>query len=76
VPALEAIAELVAPGGEAIVSCRSRNQGEGWEAFPVALDRNEIDGFIRAGLSEIHFRAYDDQQDPPVPHFFAVYQRP
>jgi len=26
-------------------------------------------------LSETHFVAYDDDQNPPVPHFFAVYER-
>jgi SAM-dependent methyltransferase len=74
--ALAAIAELAAPGGEVVVSCRSRNKGEGLDAFPIALDRDEIDGFQRAGLIEEHFVAYDDDQDPPVPHFFAVYRRP
>jgi SAM-dependent methyltransferase len=73
---LEAIAELVAPSGEVLVSCRSRRAGEGLDAFPLALDRDEIDGFRRAGLAEIHFVAYDDGQEPPVPHFFAVYKRP
>jgi SAM-dependent methyltransferase len=74
--AIEAITDLVAPGGFLLVSCRSRNTGEDMDAFPLALDRLEIDGFVRGGLSEIHFTAYDDDQDPPVPHFFAVYQRP
>jgi hypothetical protein len=30
---------------------------------------------VRHGLEEIHYDAYDDDQDPPVPHVFAVYQR-
>jgi SAM-dependent methyltransferase len=74
--ALEIIAGLVAPGGELLVSCRSRNAGEQLDAFPLALDRDEIDGFKRAGLVEVEFQVYDDDQDPPVPHFFAVYRRP
>jgi len=74
--AIEAISGLVAPGGEVIVSCRSREHETKPDAFPVELDRNEINGFVRAGLSETHFVAYDDEQDPPVPHFFAVYRRP
>lgn len=73
--AITAISDLVAPGGEVLVSCRSRNAGEGLGEFPVAVDKDEIDGFRRAGLSEVHFLAYDDDQDPPVPHFFAVYKR-
>jgi SAM-dependent methyltransferase len=73
--AIVAIADLVAPGGALLVSCRSRETGEGLEEFPLALDREEIDGFRRAGLVEVALRAYDDDQDPPVPHFFAVYRR-
>ena len=74
--ALDAIAELVAPGGEIVVSCRSRETGDHSQTFPIALDRNEIDGFVRANLVEKYFLAYDDNQNPPVPHFFAVYVRP
>ncbi|SFJ54508.1 Methyltransferase domain-containing protein [Desulfomicrobium apsheronum] len=73
--ALSAIAELVAPDGEVIVSCRSRASDDHSQTFPIALDRHEIDGFVREGLTETHFLAYDDHQDPPVPHFFAVYRR-
>ena len=73
--ALLAIVDLVGPGGQVVVSCRSRNHEEGWDQFPVALDRAEIDGFVHAGLQETHFHAYDDDQDPPVPHYFAVYTR-
>ena len=74
-PALEAISDVVAPGGDVLVSCRSRGAGEQPDTFPLALDQDEIDGFKRAGLIETHFNAYDDDQDPPVPHFFAVYRR-
>lgn len=76
VRALKAIADLVAPGGDVIVSCRSRDAKAQLDTFPLALDRDEIDGFQRAGLSETHFVAYDDDQDPPVPHFLAVFHRP
>jgi SAM-dependent methyltransferase len=74
--AVTAISDLVAPGAVVLVSCRSRNPGEELDAFPVPLDKEEIDGFQRAGLLETHFLAYDDDQDPPVPHFFAIYARP
>ncbi|MCL7743521.1 hypothetical protein LV476_00935 [Guyparkeria hydrothermalis] len=73
---IEAIAELAAPGGVVLVSCRSREPDDHSLAFPVPLDRDEIDGYRRAGLVEREFDAYDDHQDPPVPHFFAVYERP
>lgn len=74
--ALAAIAELVAADGVALVSCRSRRAGEKKSEFPLPLDRTEIEGFVRAGLKEEAFAAYDDDQDPPVPHFFACYRRP
>lgn len=76
VNAIEAISNLVAPGGHLLVSCRSREAEEENNAFPVPLDRHEIKGFIRTGLVELYFNAYDDDQEPPVPHFFAVYMRP
>jgi len=73
--AIEAIINLVAPAGYVLVSCRSRVTREQADTFPLALDRQEIDGFVRGGLTEINFTSYDDDQDPPVPHFFAVYRR-
>lgn len=75
VRAVGAIAGMVAPGGVLLVSCRSRNAGENLDDFPLALDREEIDGFVREGLEEMDFAAYDDDQDPPVPHYFATYRR-
>jgi len=75
VHSVEAIASLVAPGGELLVSCRSREADDHSDTFPIAMDREEIDGFKRAGLVETHFNAYDDDQEPPVPHFFSVYTR-
>jgi len=73
---IKAIAEFVAPGGLVLVSCRSRDVGDDSFTFPIPMDRNEIDGYVRAGLIESHFDAHEDHQDPPVPHFFAVYTRP
>jgi hypothetical protein len=73
--AITAISDIVAPRGVVLVSCRSRNAGEGLNEFPVALDKKEIDGFQRTGLLETHFVAYDDDQNPPVPHYFAIYKR-
>ena len=76
IKALNAIARLVAPGGDVLVSCRSRAIACQLDAFPLPLDQTEIDGFVGAGLVQTAFVAYDDDQQPPVPHFFACYQRP
>jgi SAM-dependent methyltransferase len=73
--ARDAMVSLVAPGGHLLVSCRSREVGTQQDAIPLPLDRNEMNGFVRCGLSEESFEAYDDTQDPPVPHFFAVYRK-
>lgn len=73
--ARDAMVSLLAPGGTLLVSCRSRHAGEQEDAIPLPLDREEIDGFVRAGLRERSFVAYDDNQTPPVPHFFATYTK-
>lgn len=73
--ARDAMISLLAPGGYILVSCRSREKGELADEIPLPLDKEEIDGFVRCGLSEESFEAYDDTQDPPVPHFFATYRK-
>ncbi len=76
VKALHAIADLLAAGGVVLVSCRSRNEGEKEHEFPLPLDNHELAGFERVGLQRLSLNCYDDDQQPPVPHFFACYQRP
>ncbi len=73
--AREAMASFVANEGYLLVSCRSRLSGEQEDMIPLPLDREEIDRFKDSGLTEKSFLAYDDDQDPPVPHFFATYKR-
>jgi SAM-dependent methyltransferase len=75
VQARDAMISLLAPKGYIIVSCRSRLNGEQEDDIPLPMDKEEIDGFTRYGLSEESFEAYDDTQEPPVPHFFAVYKK-
>jgi SAM-dependent methyltransferase len=75
IQARDAMISLLAPQGYILVSCRSRLKGEQEDDIPLPLDKEEIDGFVRCGLSEESFAAYDDTQAPPVPHFFAVYQK-
>lgn len=75
IQARNAMVSLLAPQGYILVSCRSRFKGEQEDDIPLPLDKEEIDGFIRSGLSEVSFKAYDDTQVPPVPHFFASYKK-
>jgi 2-polyprenyl-3-methyl-5-hydroxy-6-metoxy-1,4-benzoquinol methylase len=73
--ARDAMVSLLAPKGHILVSCRSRLTGQQEDDIPLPLDRDEIDGFKQCGLKEESFLAYDDTQDPPVPHFFACYKK-
>ncbi|ADO82682.1 class I SAM-dependent methyltransferase [Ilyobacter polytropus] len=75
IKARDSMISLLAPEGYILVSCRSRMKGEQEDDIPLPLDKQEIDGFIRCGLSEESFLAYNDTQLPSVPHFFAVYKR-
>ena len=71
-----AMSSLVAKDGYILVSCRSRNEGEKEDAVPLPLTKREIDEFINSDkLKEQSFLAYDDNQVPSVPHFFAIYQK-
>jgi len=71
--AMEAMVSLMKKGGTLLVSCRSRNKGEQEDIIPLPLDKEEIDGFMALGVKEKSFLAYDDDQEPSVPHFFATY---
>jgi len=73
--ARDAMISLMASDAYILVSCRSRNKGEQEDDIPLPLDRDEIDGFVRCRLSEESFLAYDDNQEPPVPHFFGCYRK-
>jgi SAM-dependent methyltransferase len=75
IQARNSMVSLLAQGGYIIVSCRSRLKGEQEDDIPLPLDKEEIDGFIKCGLSEKSFEAYNDSQEPSVPHFFASYNK-
>ena len=69
-----AMSSLICKDGYILVSCRSRNEGEKENAIPLPLTKGEMDEFVNSDkLKEISFLAYDDEQIPSVPHFFAIY---
>jgi SAM-dependent methyltransferase len=74
--AIAQIAEFVAPGGRLLVIARGRAddepQGQG---PPWPLTRGEIDGFLRAGLTEESFEDYAEPEPPWVRRFRALYGR-
>ena len=73
--AMDAMVSLLLDQGQLLVSCRSRKSGEELDVIPLPLDKREIDGFINFGVRQKSFLAYDDDQEPSVPHFFATYSR-
>jgi len=76
IQARKAISDLVSPLGHVLVSCRSRKKGEKENDIPLPLDRDEINKFVEIdNLEEIEFLAYDDNQIPQIPHFFAIYKK-
>ena len=71
-----AMSSLICKDGHILVSCRSRNESEKENAIPLPLTKGEMDEFVNSDkLKEISFLAYDDTQEPSVPHFFGIYQR-
>ncbi len=71
-----AMSSLISKEGYILVSCRSRNEGEKESAIPLPLSKKEMDEFVNIDkLQEISFLAYDDTQEPSVPHFFGIYQK-
>lgn len=75
IQARNAMVSLLAPQAYILVSCRSRLKGKQEDEIPLPLDKDELDGFIRCGLIEVSLEAYDDDQQPAVPHFFASFQK-
>ena len=74
--AREQISSLVKENGRLLVSCRSRLEGKQENDIPKPLDKKEINDFVlKDRLNEVSFSTYQDNQEPPVWHFFAVYER-
>jgi hypothetical protein len=74
---IEAIAQFVAANGLLLVIARGREEGsaEG-QGPPWPLTRNELNGFLRAGLKEEFLEDYAEPEPPWVRRFRALYRRP
>jgi 2-polyprenyl-3-methyl-5-hydroxy-6-metoxy-1,4-benzoquinol methylase len=71
-----AMSSLIAKDGYILVSCRSREENTMQEVIPLPLSKSEMDEFVSIdGLKQISFEAYDDTQEPAVPHFWGVYKK-
>lgn len=74
-PAMNCIAECVAPDGKLLVICRGRDEDKPQEdRVPSPLSRRDLAGFDEQGLQEVSFEDYHDAEDPPVQRFRIVYR--
>jgi SAM-dependent methyltransferase len=71
--AIDAVASLVAPGGELVVICRGRDHAQEFAGLPDPLSREELAGFATAGLLEDSF---DDFMDREIRRWRVHYVRP
>ncbi|MEO2004407.1 MAG: class I SAM-dependent methyltransferase, partial [Candidatus Poribacteria bacterium] len=74
--AIPHMARFVAPGGMLLVITRGRDADEDPGDFPWPVSRDELDGFVRAGLDVRVFEDYVDDDDPPKRRFRVEYTRP
>jgi SAM-dependent methyltransferase len=73
---VKSLAELVSPGGELLIITRGRENDEPAEELPWPVSPQELTGFLTAGLKEISFEDYYDDEDPPRRRFRVLYRRP
>ncbi|MBM3784036.1 MAG: class I SAM-dependent methyltransferase [Acidobacteria bacterium] len=62
--AIEAVANLAAPGGEVIVICRGRAETDPPGELPWPLAPSDIQRFAAHGLATIAFEDFDDPYEP------------
>jgi SAM-dependent methyltransferase len=70
------LAQLLRPGGEILVIARGRDETDPHGEMPWPVTRDELQGFVRAGLVEVSFEDYPDPESPEVRRFRVLYRRP
>lgn len=73
--AIHSIAEFVRPGGKLLAIVRGRAPQEPLGELPWPLTREEMDAFLRAGLTAERFEEYFDKEQPPARRFRGLYIR-
>lgn len=73
--AVAKIASFVTPNGSLLVIARGRDLRDPEGIMPWPLTKDEFDGLADAGLIQVSFEDYLDQEDPPVRRFRAEYRR-
>lgn len=74
--AIHSIADFVRPSGKLLAVVRGRTSEEPLGELPWPLTREEMDGFLRAGLQTESFEEYFDKEEPPARRFRGLYFRP
>lgn len=73
--AMRRTASFVAPSGTLLVIARGREPDDAEGAMPWPLTRSELAAFQEAGLDELRFEDYLDDEDPPERRFRVTYER-
>jgi SAM-dependent methyltransferase len=73
--AMARVASLVAPRGTLLVVARGREPFENEGEMPWPLTRRELETLTGAGLVELSFEDFVDEEDPPVRRFRSTYRR-
>ncbi|MGC1416009.1 MAG: class I SAM-dependent methyltransferase [Candidatus Acidiferrum sp.] len=74
--AIRNIASFVRPGGNLLAIVRGREPHEPEGQLPWPLTREELAEFVRAGLIELSFDEYLDNEEPPARRYRVLYSRP
>jgi SAM-dependent methyltransferase len=61
--AIDSVASFLAPGGELVVVCRGRENGEEVGQIPYPLSKDDLSGFEKAGLEQAEFNEVRDKLD-------------
>jgi SAM-dependent methyltransferase len=69
------IASFVRPGGKLLAIVRGREPHEPEGQLPWPLTREELAEFVRAGLIELSFEEYLDNEEPPARRYRVLYSR-
>ncbi len=74
--AIQRIAAFVRPGGKLLAIVRGREANEPAGELPWPMTRAEMNEFVRAGLTEVTFEEYFDNEEPPARRFRGLYTKP
>lgn len=69
---MRTIAAFVSEEGRILILCNGRDDNEPTDTVPTPLSHQQLQTFIKAGLTETYF---DDIQSGSVRRFIALYQR-